>query len=335
MQPINKSRVVIDIGSASVRLYIAQVSGFDHIERELVRTSTITLLGKDVEKTGELQRERVMATLKTIDVYLDQAAQVLGTDELVLDEVICTLTSAARSASNSFVLIDALQARGLDPRILSGAEEGRFTFIGATSELPSNQTILLLDIGGGSTELVFGKAGAAPDVIASFDVGCARILNILKGTGPYQPNELDEARAWMTEVFERAPRDLSGRAHVDPAQLWSYLQAHPIDTILAVGGTATTLVAIKEKLVPYDSQVVHGYTVKVHEVQSLLDELATYTLDQKEALPGLQPQRAPLVVPGGLIMLETLRRLNQDEFIVWESDLLQGLALGGPLILSR
>ncbi len=301
---------VVDIGSNSTRLLIADVQ--DGAIEELDRRSQVTRLGQGVDATGRLADDAMGRVFDTLAAYrdaLDAAAVPAGAR-------VAVLTSAARDAANG----PAFAARvrddyGLDARTLDGDTEARTSFRGAThGRAPADRTpLLVLDIGGGSTELIVGPAGAAePTFHVSLQVGVVRQTERHLHRDPPPPQELRPLADDVRAAIEAAvPADVRARA---------------ADAV-GVAGTATSLAAIDQRLEPYDPARVHGYVLELGEIELLLARLAQMDLAERREVPGLHPDRAPTIVAGAAIMVEVLQAFGLDRVEVSEHDILHGVAL--------
>jgi exopolyphosphatase/guanosine-5'-triphosphate,3'-diphosphate pyrophosphatase len=219
-----------------------------------------------------------------------------------------------RDAANGAEFADAVRARyGLTPHILRGEEEARLTFLGATSERdPDDATpTLVVDIGGGSTELVIG-AGREAGFHVSTQAGVVRQTERFLHQDPPTSAELDALAAEVSELIEAAVPGAE-RARVRHA--------------IAVAGTATSLASIDQALDPYDPAKVHGYVVTLATCRLLLARLAGLTDAQRREVVGLHPDRAPTIVAGVVILIQALEAFGLDRFTASEHDILRGMAL--------
>jgi exopolyphosphatase / guanosine-5'-triphosphate,3'-diphosphate pyrophosphatase len=300
-------KAVVDIGSNSTRLLIADLDD-GRVTDELVRRTAVTRLGTGVDSSGKLSDEAMKRVYATLDEY---RAEI---DKHSVDRALAVLTSAVRDASNGEPFADTVRTRyGLSPHILTGDEEAELTFLGATSERSAEDRTptVVIDIGGGSTELVIG-AGHEPSFHVSNQAGVVRQTERHIHHDPPQREELDALAADVRAIFERAvPSD----------------QRQAVRHAIAVAGTATSLAAIAQELEPYDPQKVHGYVIDVAECEQMLDRLASIPLDQRRQVPGLNPDRAPTIVAGAVILLEVLRFFGLDKVEISEHDILRGAAL--------
>lgn len=301
---------VIDVGTVTARLAIADVEG-DRVLR-LARQSTIVNLGEGVDKSGMLLDVACQRLLDCIDGYVAEIKRA------GVCAVCCTLTSAARDARNSADLLKQLAARGLVAQVIPGQVEGMLTFLGVAQDFPLAQ-LLVADNGGGSTEFAFGrlKDGRTPDLefVRSIDVGCRRVTEkFLSNDDP--PTESD---IWAAHEF--ASREFAQVFEARPAD------APAPDRLVVTGGTATTIVALQKRLVPYDSSQVHLATLSRDDVDEQERRLAGITLAERAGLPGIQVKRAPVILGGVIAVSEIMRAAGLDELTVSESDLLFGLSL--------
>jgi exopolyphosphatase/guanosine-5'-triphosphate,3'-diphosphate pyrophosphatase len=298
---------VIDIGSNSTRLLIADVKE-GRVTAELDRRSNVTRLGAGVDSDGRLHEDamkRVFTTLEEFREAIDGAAP---------QRSVAVLTSAVRDAANGEEFAGAVRDRyGLEPHVLTGDQEARFTFLGATSERdPDDQTpTLVIDIGGGSTELVLG-AGREASFHVSTQAGVVRQserhLHSDPPTGEEVGHLVEDVRAIIADG-------------VPPEQRSAQLA-------IAVAGTATQLAAISQKLEPYDPKKVHGFVLSADECRRLGDRLAAMTLARRREVRGLDPARAPTIVAGALILAQVMRLFELGRVEVSEHDILRGAALG-------
>jgi exopolyphosphatase/guanosine-5'-triphosphate,3'-diphosphate pyrophosphatase len=301
--PEGKSRVaVIDVGTNSTRLLVADVA--EGRVSPLERRSTVTRLGRGVDLSGRLATEAIEDVCEAIGVYVGLI------EELGAEAVDVIATSAVRDADNGSAFIAELRERfALSPRALDGSEEARLTYLGATSEsLPSEPT-LVVDIGGGSTELVVGR-GSEISFHDSLQAGVVRHSERYIAGDPPAASELEELATDIRGLIE---------ASLSPG----VEAAHGI----AVAGTPTSLAAIELGLEPYDPSRVHGHTLTLPSIQRMLSQLASVPLAERVEIPGLHPDRAPTIVAGVVILVETMRAFELEEITVSEHDILYGTAI--------
>ena len=298
---------VVDIGSNSTRLLIAALE--DHrVTDELVRHSEVTRLGSGVDADGRLREDAMQRVFSTLDGY---KAEI---DEHDCRAAVAVLTSAVRDSANGAQFAEEVRRRyELEPHVLTGDQEAGLTFLGATSERdPSDRTpTLVLDIGGGSTELVIGT-GSEVGFHVSTQAGVVRQTERHLRRDPPDPGEMDElvtdVRAILADNVPAGERDAVGHG-------------------IGVAGTATSLAAIAQHLDPYDPERVHGYLLSASECDRILGELAGMTLEERRHVAGLQPGRAPTIVAGVLIFREVLALFGLGRIEISEHDILRGAAL--------
>jgi exopolyphosphatase/guanosine-5'-triphosphate,3'-diphosphate pyrophosphatase len=296
----------IDCGTNSTRLLISRlVPDGGRRWEALDRQNTITRLGKGVDATGRLDPEAIERTLAVLRRYK------VSLDEHGVTELRITATSAARDAANRDELFDAAEAIvGVRPELLSGADEGALSFAGATAELdPADGPFLVVDIGGGSTELIVGTTEV--EAVRSLDLGCVRLTDRHLVSDPPAPEELSNAIAEATQLFEDVLREvpLFGAA----------------TTLVGVAGTISTVAAVEVGLVEWDRDVIHHMHLSRAAAEEVFRTLATEKAADRAHNPGLEPARVDVIVGGCCVLVSLLRTLGADELLVSESDILDGL----------
>ncbi|MEA2455753.1 MAG: exopolyphosphatase / guanosine-5-triphosphate,3-diphosphate pyrophosphatase [Thermoleophilaceae bacterium] len=296
---------MIDIGTNSTRLLVAEVE--DGRVTELERRTTVTRLGEGLEATGRLSKA---AVARVSDALADYSEAI---DRLGADRVVAVATSAMRDAENGPEFRDEILRRfGIEARTISGDEEARLTFLGATAGRDPGAETLVIDIGGGSTEYVTGHPGADPDFHVSTRMGSVRHTERHLHSDPPTESELAALAEDARSIVESdVPADVRER----------------VDAGIAVAGTATSLAAIDQQLDPYDPDKVHGYRLPRGSCERLVAQLAALTVEERRQVTGLHPDRAPTIVAGAVILLESIRAFGLDEIEVSENDILQGAAL--------
>jgi exopolyphosphatase / guanosine-5'-triphosphate,3'-diphosphate pyrophosphatase len=298
---------VLDIGTNSTRLLIADVDPSSGSVEELLRRSTVTRLGDGVDAGGSLSEQAIERVLHTLADY--RAA----IDSHDCEANLAVLTSAVRDASNGAAFAERLRGEfGLDARVLSGSEEAQLTFLGAMSgrAAPTEPTVVI-DIGGGSTEFVVGSGNTAGFHV-SLPAGVVRMSERHIRSDPPDPKELQSlALDTRTTFFEGLPPEV--RAGCTGG--------------IAVAGTATSAAAMDQELDPYDPTRVHGYELMLATVDLLLARLADMNEDRRRQVVGLDPARAPTIVAGMILLEEALRAFALEDVEVSEHDILFGGAL--------
>jgi len=297
---------VVDIGTNSTRLLAADVDGGR--VREVERLTRVTRLGEGLEAGGKLGEEPRRRVLATLDEYRE------AIERHACDATTGVLTSAVRDAANGADFADEIQRRyDFDARTIDGETEARLTFLGATagSQAAASRPTLVIDIGGGSTELVVGRDGEV-SFHASTAVGVVRQTERHLHDDPPAPEQLQslvaDVRATIDEAVPARVRDSAALA-------------------IAVAGTATSAAAIDLELEPYDASRVEGHVLELGELEMLLSRLAAAPLEDRRRVAGLHPDRAPTIVAGVAILIEALRLFGLDEVTVSEHDILWGAAL--------
>ena len=302
-RPLAVLRVaVIDVGTNSARLLVADVEAGRVAPIE--RRSTVTRLGRGVDLSGRLSAEAIEDACAAIGEYVE----AIATHDVEAVDVIAT--SAVRDAENGSAFVAELRERfALSARVLDGEEEARLTYLGATSEHSPTVPTLVIDIGGGSTELIVGH-GEQIDFHTSLQAGVVRHTERHIGSDPPTAIELEGLAA-----------DIRG-------QIESALEPGITATEgIAVAGTPTSLAAVEMELVPYDPERVHGHVLELRSIQRMLSRLASVPLAERIEIPGLHPERAPTIVAGVVILVEAMRAFGLDRITVSEHDILYGTAL--------
>jgi exopolyphosphatase/guanosine-5'-triphosphate,3'-diphosphate pyrophosphatase len=303
--PGESSRVaVVDIGTNSTRMLVADVDG-GQVE-EVDRRTRVTRLGRGVDLSGQLSSEAMEDVCETVGEYVD----VFG--DLGAETVVAIATSAVRDASNGAAFIAELRERfALSARVLGGEEEARLTYLGAVAEAPPAEGTLVVDIGGGSTELVIGSGGEV-EFHTSLQAGVVRHTERHLGSDPPSAAALEELAGDVRSLVEGAVSEQPGA------------QA---ENGIAVAGTPTSLAAIDLELDPYDPEAVHGHRLPLGRVQRMLSRLAAVPLSERREITGLHPDRAPTIVAGVVILVEAMRAFGLEEIEVSEHDILWGAAI--------
>ncbi|HEY6810527.1 MAG TPA: Ppx/GppA phosphatase family protein [Propionibacteriaceae bacterium] len=297
----------IDCGTNSIRLLIAEPNGSGGL-RELDRRLEIVRLGQGVDANGEFHPDALQRTFAVVDQY----AELIKKAEVPVPNVHFVATSAARDARNRDSFFAGIKQRlGVLPDVVSGPTEAHLSFLGALSRVtPEGQPVLVMDIGGGSTELITGSAAGEIYRAISLDVGSVRVTERFLKQNPVADDDLARATEYVDDL-------LAG----------SGVEFASIGTWIGVGGTATTLAGVHLELEHYDREQVHGAVIPLPAVQALLHRLAKMTVEEIKALPSMHPGRADVITGGALVEARTAARLNVAELIISESDILDGIAL--------
>ena len=317
----------IDIGTVTARLALAQVE--DSRVIRMAKYTEIVNLGEGVDTAKRLLPEAIHRCVGCVSSYVDHARKEGA------EAVVCTLTSAARDAENAPDLGMGLASLGLEPMIIPGEIEGALTFLGVSHDF-ENHRILVADSGGGSTELVVGTlvgqaaaqgasqqlggqqlGGQQLDInfVESVDLGCRRLTERFNLSSDHPSAEdIDGAHQMAAQMMSEA----IGRAQQ---------QCAAPELLVGVGGTATSLIAIRDHLDPYDPSKVHLNHISLDEVLQIEGLLASKTLKEREDITGLQAKRAPVMLAGTILLAELMKNSGFKHLVVSESDLLFGLVV--------
>lgn len=289
----------VDCGTNSTRLLVSDG------QRSLDRLMRITRLGQGVDATGRLAPEAVDRTAAVLREYREVM------DRFGVERVRMTATSAARDAANRDEFFDVAEAIvGARPELLPGDEEGRLSFLGATAELdPADGPFLVADIGGGSTEFVLGTT--EPEGVVSVDMGCVRMTEKFLHADPPAPEELSQAISVAHAHLEDVARALPG--------------LRDARTFVGLAGTVSAMAAVEIGLPAYDRDRIHHFVLTRAAAEDVFRTLATESLADRVWNPGLERDRAEVIVGGALVLVTILRHFDLDECLVSEADILDGL----------
>ncbi|HEY0904346.1 MAG TPA: Ppx/GppA phosphatase family protein [Marmoricola sp.] len=293
-----------DCGTNSLRLLVADLDPESGAMTELVREMRIVRLGQGVDRTGRIAEESMARTFAALDEYAGLVAEHAPT------RMRFCATSAARDASNSADFMNGVRDRlGVEPEVIDGDEEARASFAGATRALPDvDAPVLVLDIGGGSTELILGD-GTSVTTAQSLDIGSVRLTERHLHDDPPNP---DQVAALCADVDAALDSGI-----VDPGLA---------RTVVGVAGTVTTVAAGALGLPAYDRTRIHLARLTAAQVHGTVADLVAMTVADRRALGYMHPGRADVIGAGALILDRVLRRASVDELVVSESDILDGIA---------
>ncbi|MFE7133154.1 exopolyphosphatase [Streptomyces sp. NPDC057638] len=295
----------IDCGTNSIRLLVADVDPHAGTVSELDRRMTIVRLGQGVDRTGRLAPEALERTFAACREY----AAVI--EELGAERVRFVATSASRDAENrdDFVrgVVDIL---GVEPEVVTGDREAAFSFTGATMELPGDQERLVVDIGGGSTEMVLGRREV--EAARSVDIGCVRLTERHIRHDPPTRAEITAVRADIEAALDLVERTvpLTG-----------------VTTLVGLAGSVTTVAGIALGLPAYDSAAIHHARISSGRVAEIAGMLVDSTHEERAAIPVMHEGRVDVIIAGALILLAIMERTGAAEVVVSEHDILDGIAI--------
>jgi exopolyphosphatase/guanosine-5'-triphosphate,3'-diphosphate pyrophosphatase len=295
---------VVDIGTNSTRLLIADV--VDGSVRELERRTRVTRLGEGVDKSGRLRDDAVERVLATCAEFREEIERHSP------ERTVAVLTSAVRDADNGQRLEQLLHERfGFEAETISGEREARLTYLGAISARDYPSPLLVLDTGGGSTEFIVGNAET---IVFHVSTQAGSVRHTERNLHSDPPTEAELARCAAEirgEIVAAVPAEVR----------------RSVVSGVAVAGTPTSFAAIDQRLVPYDRARVDGYRLTRARCEQILAELAALPLERRRAVPGLDPERAPTIVAGGVILVESMKAFGLESIEVSEHDILHGMAL--------
>ena len=294
-----------DCGTNSLRLLVTDIDVAAGTSREVVREMEVVRLGQGVDRTGHLAEASLQRVFAAVEGYMQQVR------DLDVAHVRFCATSAARDADNAEEFLSGIRDRvGVRPEILVGDDEARTSFAGAVRDLPDlPEPLLVLDIGGGSTELILGSADGTIEAAHSLDIGSVRLNERHLHTDPPTKEEIAAAVGDIDRTLDTSD--------VDPARAAS---------VIGVAGTVTTLAAGVLGLQAYEPELIHRSVLRPDAVQGMVAQLLTMLTEQRKALGYMHPGRADVIGAGGLILDRILRRTTVGSMLVSEHDILDGIA---------
>jgi exopolyphosphatase / guanosine-5'-triphosphate,3'-diphosphate pyrophosphatase len=305
----------IDCGTNTIKLLVTDIDPSAGAQQDLLREMRIVRLGQDVDRTGRLADEALVRVFAATDEY---AALIAGHE---VDAVRFVATSAARDAGNSDVFAEGIRQRlGVGPEVVSGDVEAQLSYDGATRSLPDvPRPVAVLDIGGGSTELILGDPASGADPRAhgrvhgarSLDIGSVRVTERLMPSDPPTADEVDAATRMVEDALDTLP---SYGVHVGDTA-----------TLVGVAGTVTTVAAVLLGLRTWDRERVHHASFPSSQVHELAARILAMTVAEREGL-GVPAGRSDVIGAGALILDRVLHRTGVDRLLVSDSDILDGIA---------
>jgi exopolyphosphatase / guanosine-5'-triphosphate,3'-diphosphate pyrophosphatase len=297
----------IDCGTNSIRLLIAEPNGAGGLT-DLQRRLEVVRLGQGVDASGAFHADALQRTFAAVDQY----AELIKKADVPVEKVHFVATSATRDVKNRDSFFAGVKERlGVVPDVISGETEAHLSFYGALSRVtPEGEPVLVMDIGGGSTELITGSAAGTLHSGISLDVGSVRVTERFLKQNPVADDDLVGAAEYVDDLLTGSGVDFSS-----------------IGTWIGVAGTVTTLAGVYLELEHYDRERVHGAVIPLPAIAELLHRLARMTVQEIRALPSMHPGRADVITGGALIEARVAARLSVQDLIVSESDILDGIAL--------
>jgi exopolyphosphatase/guanosine-5'-triphosphate,3'-diphosphate pyrophosphatase len=293
----------IDCGTNSIRLLIADIEGNNF--REVVRDMEIVRLGQGVDQTGQFHPDAIVRTLLAVDKFAGVIAK------RGVEKIRFCATSATRDATNRHLFVDGVRERlGIEPEVISGDEEAALSFSGAIQDLdPKEGPFLVVDIGGGSTEFVFGATSV--DAARSVNIGCVRMSERHFANDPATAEQVELARTDIKAAIAQAAAEVP------------ITQAK---TLVAVAGTATTVAAAALELTEYDRYAIHLARISATQVHEASAMFLTKSREERLALGYMHPGRVDVIAAGALVLSEIMEATGATEFVASESDILDGMA---------
>ncbi|MBR1919784.1 MAG: Ppx/GppA family phosphatase [Spirochaetales bacterium] len=296
-------KAIIDIGSNSIKFFVGELAA-DKTIKTILDTNDIARLGEGLDATGIISPEAMERNVASVAQFAKKA------EELGADQIVSVGTMALRKAGNSAEFVEKVKkACGVEVQIIPGEEEARLSYLAILSGLPleKDADLVVFDTGGGSTEFIYGKG---TEMVKRFSVnlGAVRITeNYLKA----DPVSCDDVKAAIAQIDrEFAEAGVEGR----PAKL------------VGMGGTVTSMGAVKHKMVKYDPAVIQGSTLTRADIEEQIAEYSKRTVEERKELPGLQPKRADVILAGACILKVITDRLGADGLTISDRGLRHGLA---------
>ena len=293
----------IECGTNSIRLLIADIDGINF--REVVRDMEIVRLGQGVDETGQFHPDAINRTLAAVDKFAAEIAK------RGVEKIRFCATSATRDALNREVFVDGVKERlGIEPEVISGDEEARLSFAGATREFNrADGPFLVVDIGGGSTEFVLGTDSV--DNAISVNIGCVRMTERHFRNDPPTADEIAIARRDIQNAIDIA---------------YASVDIKSAKTLVCVAGTATTVAAAALDLPEYDRHAIHLSRISADQVHAVSNKFIAMTRDERAALGYMHPGRVDVITAGSLVLSEIVKATGAKEFVASENDILDGMA---------
>lgn len=299
----------IDCGTNSIRLLIADIDETGSVH-DVVRDMQIVRLGEGLDRTGEISRVALERTLTAASQY----AQVIASHQVSAIRFIAT--SATRDARNRAAFVEAVRNRlGVEPEVVSGDDEARFSFSGATHELGARKhalPYLVVDIGGGSTEFVMGDPQNGVSHALSVDIGCVRLTERHFLSDPPLPAEVSAARDDIDAALK---------------QVAAVMPLRRAGTLVGLAGSVTTVAALAMGLWEYDPHRIHGAEITAADVHRVCEELLYSTHEKRSGNPVIHPGRVDVIGAGSLILSTIVASTGVSDVLVSEHDILDGIAL--------
>ncbi len=306
---MNRKIAVIDIGTYSTRLLISAIHIKNTLEEtihsieDILSVGRITALGRGVKETGVLQREAIEETLITLKEY------VLIAKQYHVEKIIGFATQACREAENGSEFLEKVKQLGIDVRLISGEEEAYLSFIATAYSIHPEKDFVVIDQGGGSTEFAYGKKEVSDykmEESVSFPFGIVGLTERFLKTDPPEEKQINQMREYIRGYLKN---------------IENFKKA---ETIIGLGGTITTLVALEKHIYPYSSEKVHGQKLSKDAIKKWLQKLSSLTIEQRKAIPQIEDKRAEAIISGIVIFDTALDFFGKDFLVVSDKGLRHG-----------
>lgn len=300
-----KKLAAIDIGTNSMRMMLCETVGNSIVKKE--KELIVTRIGKDLFETGRISEKALVRNIEALKYFKNKA------DRYGAEAVLAIATSAVRDASNGMEFVEAARIQaGVDIRIISGEEEAQLGIIGVMSEPgTASDSVLVLDIGGGSTELILGNKDRI-DYSVSIQAGAVRMTEQFINENPISDDAVNNLKQRLGGLFQE-PFDRLGQ--------------EKIGRIIAIGGTATTTAAIYHCMDIYKPEIVHNTSIDLSFISSTFERLKEMTIQERYLVKGLQKERADVIPAGLYIMKHVVEGLGMSSLTVSENDNLEGVVV--------
>jgi len=296
---------VVDVGTYSTRLSIAEVENGNF--KILHEEGYITALGRGVKRTGKLSKEGIEETLKVIKRFKKLC------EEYGVERCIVLGTEALRVAENREEFLKKLKELGLELKIIPPEEEGRYAYLGAYFAVKPRGKVCVIDQGGGSTEFVFGE-GTKVEEVVSLPFGIVNLTERFIKNDPPTEEEIKELLEFLDAEIKKVKR--------------------PVDTLVGLGGTITTIAALEYGVYPYDPQKINGKVLTKEQLKRWFEKLSKMTIEERKKFPQIEDRRAEAIVPGVAMFWRTLEAFGKDRIVVSDWAVKQG-AIIDNFILKR
>ena len=291
---------ILDIGSNSIKFFLFSIE--NGRSTTIVDTNNISRLGEGLQKTGKISDEAIDRNIPALSEFVGIA------EKEKVKEIIAVGTMCLRTASNSEMFLNKVKEKlALNIRVISGEEEARLSYLAVLSTIGfTDKNIVVFDTGGGSTEFIFGNGNELKKRI-SLDIGAIYPTEKFLHSNPVTEVELQNLQDHIENFF--ADNDLKGQA----------------DILCGIGGTVTTMGAVKHKMVKYDPEMIQGSSLELDEINRQIRMFSAKTLEERKQVRGLQPKRADVILAGAVIVQAIMRTFKKDSIMICDRGLRHGI----------